>query len=65
MAGVLKNIGKLSGEDEFAFFPFEVQVMDLKAWETNSTGKASHGKYKKSQVRAARRRVLNEILPLS
>lgn len=65
MASVLKNIARIRGDEEFAFFPFEVQVMDLKAWETNSTGKASHGRYKRSQVRAARRRVLNEILPLS
>lgn len=65
MAAVLKNISRISGDDEFAFFPFEVQIMSIKAWETNSTGKASHGKYKRSQVRAARRRVLNEILPLS
>jgi len=65
MAAVLKNIARLIGDEEFAFFPFEVQIMDKKAWETNSTGKASHGRYKRSQVRAARRRVLNEILPLS
>lgn len=65
VAAVLKNISRIIGDEEFAFFPFEVQVMDQKAWEVNSTGRASHGKYKKSQLRAARRRVLNEILPLS
>ena len=64
-AQVLKNIARISGDEEFAFFPFEIQVMDKAAWEINSTGKASHGRYKKSQVRAARRRILNEILPLS
>lgn len=62
---VVKNIARISGDEEFAFFPFEIQVMDEKSWEINSTGKASHGRYKKSQIRAARRRVLNEILPLS
>jgi len=65
MSTVLQNIVRIIGDEEFAFFPFEVQVMDLKAWETNSTGQASHSKYKRSQIRAARRRVLNEILPLS
>lgn len=65
MAQVVKNIARISGDEEFAFFPFEIQVMDEKSWEVNSTGKASHGRYKKSQVRAARRRVLNEVLPLS
>jgi uncharacterized protein (TIGR04562 family) len=65
MASILKNIARVSGDEDFAFFPFEIQVMDQRAWEINSTGKASHSRYKKSQIRAARRRVLNEILPLS
>lgn len=63
LVSVLRNISRLSGDDEFSFFPFEIQVMDKNAWSINSTGKASHTKYKKSQLRAARRRVLNEILP--
>jgi uncharacterized protein (TIGR04562 family) len=62
---VLRNIAKISGEDEFSFFPFEVQIMDKKSWDINSTGKAAHSKYKRSQLKAARRRVLNEILPLT
>ncbi len=62
---VLRNISRLGGDDEFSFFPFEVQVMDRRSWEINTTGKASHSKYKKSQLKAARRRVLNEILPLA
>jgi uncharacterized protein (TIGR04562 family) len=65
LVAVLRNIARLSGDDEFSFFPFEVQVMDSKSWEINTTGKASHSKYKKSQLKAARRRVLNEILPLA
>ncbi len=63
LINVLRNISRLSGDDEFSFFPFEIQVMDKKAWDINTTGKASHTKYKKSQLRAARRRVLNEIIP--
>jgi uncharacterized protein (TIGR04562 family) len=62
LVSVLRNISRLSGDDEFSFFPFEIQVMDKSAWNINTTGKASHTKYKKSQLRAARRRVLNEIL---
>jgi uncharacterized protein (TIGR04562 family) len=65
LVNVLRNIAKLGGEDEFSFFPFEIQVMDKRSWDINSTGKASHSKYKKSQLKAARRRVLNEILPLA
>jgi uncharacterized protein (TIGR04562 family) len=64
LISVLRNISKLTGEDEFSFFPFEVQVMDEQSWSINSTGKASHSKYKKSQLKAARRRVLNEIIPV-
>lgn len=65
LVNVLRNIARLTGDDEFSFFPFEIQVMDKQSWDINSTGKASHTKYKKSQLRAARRRVLNEILPLA
>lgn len=64
LVGVLRNTAKLSGDDEFSFFPFEVQVMDIRSWETNTTGRASHAKYKKSQLKAARRRVLIEVLPV-
>ena len=63
LVNVLRNIARLSGDDEFSFFPFEIQVMDKHSWEINTTGKASHSRYKKSQLKAARRRVLNEILP--
>jgi uncharacterized protein (TIGR04562 family) len=62
LVSVLRNIARLSGDDEFSFFPFEIQVMDRKSWETNSTGKASHRKYKNSQLKTARMRVLHEVL---
>ena len=62
LVNVLKNISRLSGDDDFSFFPFEIQVMDRKSWDTNSTGKASHKKYKNSQLKTARVRVLSEIL---
>ncbi|MEI6397564.1 MAG: TIGR04552 family protein [Pseudomonadota bacterium] len=65
LVNVFRNISRLSGDDEFSFFPYEIQVMDKESWDINTTGKASHAKYKKSQLRAARRRILNEILPLA
>jgi uncharacterized protein (TIGR04562 family) len=65
IGAVLQNISRIAGDDEFSFFPFEVQIMDSKSYVLNTTGSASHTKYKKSQVKAARRRVLSEILPLS
>jgi uncharacterized protein (TIGR04562 family) len=55
-------------EDELcdrAFFPFEIQVMDSASYALNSSGPASHGKYKRKQVRAARRRVLGDILQIN
>jgi uncharacterized protein (TIGR04562 family) len=64
LVAVLRNIARLSGDDEFSFFPYEIQIMDKKSWEVSTVGKASHSRYKKSQLKAARRRVLNEVLPL-
>ena len=46
------------------FFPFEVQVMDRRAYSQNQFGDASHDRYKRSQGRAARRRVLGKVLEL-
>ncbi len=47
------------------FFPFELQVMDEESAAQNAIGEASHDRYKQSQVKAARRRVLYRVLTLS
>jgi uncharacterized protein (TIGR04562 family) len=47
-----------------AFFPFEVQIMDKDSYHLNLSGDASHDRYKWSQIRLARRRVLSEVLKL-
>lgn len=47
-----------------AFFPFEVQILDRRAYRQNQFGEAAHDKYKRSQSRAARRRVLTSVLEL-
>jgi uncharacterized protein (TIGR04562 family) len=47
------------------FFPFELQVMDEASAAQNAMGEASHDLYKQSQVKAARRRVLNRVLSLA
>ncbi len=47
-----------------SFFPYEVQIMDAKAYEAIKYGDASHEKYKMSQIRTARRRILNEVFTL-
>ncbi len=46
------------------FFPFELQVLDDESAQSNSIGDASHDRYKQSQVKAARRRVLHRVLTL-
>jgi len=56
--------GTCSSTELAVFYPFEVQIMDADAYRVNQSGDASHDRYKKSQVRAARRRVLSEVLKL-
>jgi uncharacterized protein (TIGR04562 family) len=46
------------------FFPFEVHILDGATAELNRTGDASHDKYKQSQLKAARRRVLQSVFAL-
>lgn len=48
-----------------AFFPFEVQILDAESYNLAASGEANHNRYKLSQVRAARKRVLSEVLELS
>jgi uncharacterized protein (TIGR04562 family) len=55
-----ESVKKTQGYSEF--FNFEVQIMDEESYAANSYGSASHDKYKKSQIRTARRRVLFEVL---
>lgn len=44
------------------FFPFEVQILDETAFFQSLSGSSSHSQYKQSQIKAARRRVLHEVL---
>lgn len=46
------------------FFPFEVQIIDQKTYQQTQQGDASHGRYKASQIRAARKRIMGKILDL-
>lgn len=48
-----------------SFVPFEIQIMDPEAHAQASAGTANHDRYKLSQVRAARKRVLHKVLTLS
>ncbi|MEZ4742368.1 MAG: TIGR04552 family protein [Bdellovibrionota bacterium] len=54
---------KCRNEHEVAvFFPFEVQILDQESNYFIEGGEASHDRYKKSQMRAARKRILRQIL---
>ncbi len=44
-----------------AFFPFEVQILDAVTYSKILSGDASHTRYKASQIRAARKRVLAQV----
>ncbi|RYZ85622.1 MAG: TIGR04552 family protein, partial [Proteobacteria bacterium] len=68
MQKVCQEILLLSNTDEKmieGFFPFELQVMDEESAASNAVGDASHDRYKQSQVKAARRRVLHRVLTLN
>lgn len=55
------DLSHLTREQRF-FYPFEVQIFDLKNHEEAESGKASHTAYKAAQVQAAMRRVLGPLL---
>lgn len=68
MRETCKDILLMSNSDEKTiegFFPFELQVMDQESAASNAVGDASHDRYKQSQVKAARRRVLHRVLTLN
>ncbi len=42
---------------EYGFFPYEIQVMDVKAYADSIFGKSNHEEYRRKQLNAARQRV--------
>jgi len=44
------------------FFPFEIQILDEESFNESREGRASHEEYKKNQICAARKRVLNNVI---
>jgi uncharacterized protein (TIGR04562 family) len=48
---------------EFGFFPYEVQVMDVKAYADSIFGKSNHEEYRRKQLEAARCRVFGRKAP--
>ncbi|MEW6055386.1 MAG: TIGR04552 family protein [Bdellovibrionota bacterium] len=47
------------------FYPFEVQILDEASYRESRAGLSSHSNYKKSQIQAAMRRVLGELMRLA
>jgi len=62
---VLKTIDRIDlkyTQREIRFFyPFEVQVVDIKSAEENEKGKSSHSEYKRSQIFTAMKRVMGVL----
>jgi uncharacterized protein (TIGR04562 family) len=44
------------------YYPFEVQVVDIKTHEINSKGEASHQEYKKQQLKASMLRLFDPLI---
>jgi uncharacterized protein (TIGR04562 family) len=65
MAALMAGPSTEGGGVVESFFPFEVQIMDADSYTQVLAGDAAHDRYKLSQVRAARKRVLARVLELS
>lgn len=55
------DVSKIFREQRF-FYPFEVQILDLRNHEEAESGQASHAAYKAAQVQTAMKRVLGRLL---
>jgi len=43
------------------FYPYEVQILDIKSSEENEKGRSAHSEYKRAQVQTALRRVMGPL----
>ncbi len=55
------DFAHLAKEQRF-FYPFEVQIMDIKNFAESESGRASHAAYKSAQAKMAMKRVLGQLL---
>lgn len=46
---------------DYVFFPFEIQIMDVKAYADSIFGRSSHEEYRRKQLEAARNRVFGRL----
>ncbi len=60
--GGAEILGRLYPEEveafEYFFFPYEIQIMDVKSYADSIFGKSNHEEYRRKQLTAARNRVL-------
>lgn len=49
----------------YAFFPYEIQIMDVKSYADSIFGKSSHEEYRRKQLETARDRVFGRGIPKS
>lgn len=50
-------------KSQFGFFPYEIQIMDVKAYADSIFGKSNHEEYRRKQVESARARVFGREAP--
>jgi len=50
---------------EYVFFPYEIQIMDVKAYADSIFGKSNHEEYRRKQLETARARVFGRKVPSS
>ena len=48
--------------EQHFFYPYEVQIMDLRSYEESRSGIAAHTNYKRMQIEAAGKRVLGALI---
>ena len=48
---------RVPNQFEYVFFPYEIQIMDVKAYADSIFGKSNHEEYRRKQLEAARARV--------
>lgn len=47
------------------FYPYEIQLVDIKSHEENERGRSAHSEYKKAQLQTAMRRVLGVLMDVA
>ncbi len=57
MHAVYEAFSKPPQPYEYVFFPYEIQIMDVKAYADSIFGKSNHEEYRRKQLEAARNRV--------